>query len=82
MSNYPTSSWKKPTGKERRYVVTYEEDTPGGVILTFGVKASLASEATGKVIEFIRIHNLHQSEHPYILYYKISNDITDHNVNF
>lgn len=82
MSNYPTSSWKKPTGKERRYVVTYEEDTPGGVILTFGVKASLASEATGKVIEFIRIHNLHQSEHSYILYPKVSNETTNYYVNF
>jgi hypothetical protein len=82
VSNYETSSHKKPTGKARRFVVTYEEDTPGGVILTFGVRASLASEATAKVIEFIRIHKLHQSEHPYTLYPKVSKDITNYNVNF
>jgi len=82
VSNYETSSHKKPTGKARRFVVTYEEDTPGGMVFTLGVKASLASEATAKVIEFIRIHKLHQSENQYILYYKVSNETTNYYVNF
>lgn len=82
MSNYETSSHKKPTGKARRFVVTYEEDTPGGMVFTLEVRASLASEATAKVIEFIRIHKLHQSDHQYILYYKVSNETTNYYVNF
>ncbi len=80
MSNYPTSG-KKPSYAIKRYVVTYEEDIPGGRILTFGVTASLSSEATAKVIEFIRVNKMHQSDHPYILIPRVSKDKTDYNVN-
>ena len=80
MANYPTSSHKKPRGKPRRYLVTYQEDCPEGKVMTFSVFANLASESTAKVIEFIRIYELHSSHFDYTLYPVLSDEDADHEI--
>lgn len=82
MSNYITSSGKPPKGKRRRYIVTYEENIPSndGIILTFGVVACSASEATALTIQFIERHQLHTTEFGYTLLPRIGNQLTDFNI--
>ena len=68
--------------KRRRFVVTYEEDLPSGdgVILTFGVNACSASEATALTIQYIERHGLHTTAFGYALIPRIGKGITDYNV--
>lgn len=64
-----------------RYLVTYEEDIPGGVILTFGVDAGSSSEATSKVIDYIDNKNLHHNkDHGYMLIPRVSKQKADYNI--
>jgi len=77
MANYLTSYYKKPKGKTRRFVVTYEEDCRDGKVMTFSVWANMASEATAKVIEFIKSENLHDSYFDYTLYPVLSEEDTN-----
>lgn len=80
MGNYATSYHKKPNGKQRRYVVTYQEDCHDGKIITFSVLANLASEATAKTIEYIDTYDLHSSHFGYTLYPVISDEETNHEI--
>ena len=80
MPNFPTSYHKKPRGKPRRYVVTYQEDCPDGKVITFSVMANMASEATAKTIDFIKNFNLHDSYFDYTLYPVLSEEETDHEI--
>ena len=78
--NYPTSSYKKPKGKRRRYVVTYEENTVGGEMATFSVMAHSMSEATALTIQYIQ-ENKNTSDSSYILYAELSREIAYYNIN-
>lgn len=81
MATYETSHGRRCSSKIHRYLVTYEEDVPDGLVLTFGVDATRPSEATLKVIDFIDIHKLHQSkEHGYALIYCISKETAQYNI--
>ena len=82
MASYATSNTKMPKNKRHRYTVTYEEDLPSndGAILTFGVTACSASEATALTIQFIERHKIHTSDFGYTLLPRIGAKITDYNV--
>jgi hypothetical protein len=81
MANYPTSSHKLPSGRQRRYVVTYIEDCADPWILTFGLDARSMSEATSRTIGFIDLNNLHyEKDYGYILTVKVSQQQTDYNI--
>lgn len=70
----------KPTlQKHYRYVITYEcEDTD--TVKTYSVWAATASEATAKVINYIKTNGHHHSLEPYVLIPKISKEITNFDI--
>lgn len=57
----------KPTLKTRyRYVVTYHRESDNKVV-RYGTKAATPTEATARVIEYIRANDHHPYEEPYYL---------------
>lgn len=80
MASQPTNYHKKPSGPPRRYVVTYEEDCHGGNVMTFSVYANLASEATARVIDYIKTNRLHDSYYGYTLYPAFGTQQVDHEI--
>lgn len=80
MANYPTSSKKPSLKRTHHYVVTYE-DCQDERILTFGVWAHSASEATARVITFIAENKLHTGGQYYALIPRVSFETTHFTVN-
>ena len=57
----------KPTLRTRyRYVVTYHRESDNKLV-RYGLRAATASEATARVIEYIRENKHHTYDEPYYL---------------